>query len=100
MNSTGQAEVIPEVAERQIRDLLASTHPPSSIASIRFELGTDHVGDAAVRIFLIMDPVFAANFDNETSRREELGKFSSSLASNVLRLESGYFPYIRLIEAQ
>jgi len=99
MNLAGQAEVSPEAAEKQIQDLLASVQVPNSVSEVRFELGTDHMGDPAVRIFLVMEPKFQAGFDRETKRREELRKFRADLASKVLKLNSGYFPFIRLPEA-
>jgi hypothetical protein len=85
--------------EPKLRELLASLELPSSVSTTRYEIGIDHVGEPAVRVFLVLDPDFAANFDKEKLRRKELQQFSFELSSKILELESGYFPFVRLDEA-
>jgi hypothetical protein len=85
--------------EPKLRDLLASLQLPSSVSTTRYEIGTDHIGEPAVRVFLLLTPNFVAHFNRETVRREELRQFSSDLSSKILELESGYFPFVRLDKA-
>ena len=85
--------------EPKLRELLASLELPSSVSTTRYEIVIDHVGEPAVRVFLVLDPDFAANFDKEKLRRKELQQFSFELSSKILELESGYFPFVRLDEA-
>jgi hypothetical protein len=85
--------------ERHLRELLAPGRLPPNVKSARFELGTDHIGEPAVRIFLEIEPKNLTILEKEKAQRDELGRFHQDLAFKILRLESGYFPFIRLAEA-
>jgi hypothetical protein len=99
MRGTTENPMAEQEFEGKLREVLASLQLPSSVSNPRYEIGTDHIGEPAVRVFLVLDPEFAANFNKEKDRREELAKFRFELSSKILELESGYFPFIRLDEA-
>lgn len=84
---------------RALHELLASDRLPSFIKSARYELGKDHIGEPAVRIFLMIEPELLTRMEKDKAQRDEYSKFSEDLAFKVLDLESGYFPFIRLAEA-
>lgn len=85
--------------ERHLREMLEPSRLPANVKSARFELGTDHIGEPAVRIFLEIEPEFLTVLEKDKAQRDELGKFRQELTSRILELESGYFPFIRLAEA-
>lgn len=85
--------------ERHLRELLAASRLPENVKSARYELGTDHTGEPAVRIYLEIVPEYLTILEKDKAQRDELGKFRQDLAFEILRLESGYFPFIRLAEA-
>ena len=89
----------PQLFEQQLRELLATEKLPNSVSDIHFEVGTDHIGDPAVRVFLVLEPKFAANFESESNQREELRKFRTELTFRILNLNADYSPFIRLTEA-
>jgi len=85
--------------ERHLQQLLEPDRLPANIKSARFELGTDHIGEPAIRVYLEIEPDVLAILEKDKERRDELGRFRQDLASRILELESGYFPFIRLSEA-
>ena len=85
--------------EQRLRELLEPNRLPANVKSARYELGTDHIGEPAVRIFLEIEPRFLTVLEKDKAQRDELGKFRQDLTSKILELESGYFPFIRLAEA-
>jgi len=85
--------------ERTLHELLAANRLPPYINSARYELGTDHIGEPAVRIFLEIAPETATRMEKDKALREEYNNFHTDLAFKILNLESGYFPFIRLAEA-
>jgi hypothetical protein len=99
MNGNANIAMETEEFERHLRELLAPNRLPANVKSARYELGTDHIGEPAVRIYLEIGPEFAALLEKDKKLRDELGKFREGLTSKILELESGYFPFIRLAEA-
>jgi hypothetical protein len=99
MNANGQTATGTQELERHLRRLLAPSRLPANVKSARYELGTDHIGEPAVRIFLEIEPKFLEVLEKDKARRDELGTYRRDLAFKILRLESGYFPFIRLAEA-
>jgi len=85
--------------ERALRELLATDHIPGWIKSARYELGTDHIGEPAVRIFLEIEPATATRMEKDKVLLDDYNNFHENLAFKILNLESGYFPFIRLAEA-
>jgi hypothetical protein len=99
MNASGEAEVDTRELERHLRKLLAPSRLPSYIKSARYELGTDHIGEPAVRIFLAITPETDIVLSNDKAKLKAYSDFKRDLSSRILKLESGYFPFIRLVEA-
>jgi len=99
MEGESQTAMETKDLERHLRKLLAPSRLPRSIKSARYELGTDHIGEPAVRIFLEIDPEFAVILEKDKAQRDNLSNFRQDLTSKILELESGYFPFIRLAEA-
>lgn len=85
--------------ERHLSELLAPERLPSYIKSARYEIGTDHIGEPAVRIFLAITPETDLLLSNDKAKLKAYGDFKDGLSSRILKLESGYFPFIRLVEA-
>ena len=85
--------------ERHLRELLAPGQLPDYVKAARYELGTDHIGEPAVRIYIEIEPQFAITLEKDKEKRDEYSRFSQNLSSQILKLESGYFPFIRLAEA-
>jgi hypothetical protein len=99
MNGDSQFAMETQEFERNLRELLAPSRLPANVKSARYELGTDHIGEPAVRIYLEIDSDFAAILEKDKASRDELGEFRQNLTSQILKLQSGYFPFIRLAEA-
>ena len=99
MNANGETATDTQELERQLRKLLAPIRLPANVKSARYELGTDHTGEPAVRIFLDIEPEYLLVLENDKAKRDELSKYRQSLTNQILRLGSGYFPFIRLAEA-
>jgi hypothetical protein len=99
MNVQGETGMDTQELERHLSELLAPSKLPANVKSARFELGTDHTGDPAVRIFLEIEPKFLTILEKDKAQRDELSKYRQNLTNQILRLESGYFPFIRLAEA-
>ncbi|MGA7339381.1 MAG: hypothetical protein WBE72_24230 [Terracidiphilus sp.] len=99
MNGDSQTAMETQEFERHLRELLAPSRLPANVKSARYELGTDHIGEPAVKIYLEIEPEFAARLEKDKTLREGLSKFRQGLTSQILKLESGYFPFIRLAEA-
>lgn len=85
--------------ERLLRELLVPDRLPDYIKSARYELSTDHYGDPMVRIYLTISPETDRILSKDKKKLKEYSAFKQDLASQILRLESGYFPFIRLVEA-
>jgi len=99
MNANGDTGTDTEELERHLQELLAPSRLPANVKSARYELGTDHIGEPAVRVFLEIEPKFLTILEKDKAQLDELGKFRQDLAFKILKLESGYFPFIRLAEA-
>jgi hypothetical protein len=99
MNTIGDAGTDTQLLEGTLRELLAPERLPSYIKSARYELGTDHIGEPAVRIYLEIAPKFLAILEKDKVQRDEYSKFCDDLSFKILELESGYFPFIRMAEA-
>jgi hypothetical protein len=99
MNASGETTTDTQELERLLQEMLEPSRLPANVKSARFELGTDHIGEPAVRIFLEIEPKFLTALEKDKKKRNELGKFRQDLTSKILELESGYFPFIRLAEA-
>jgi hypothetical protein len=85
--------------ERHLRELIAPSRLPGYIKSARYELGTDHIGEPAVRVFLAITPETDLLLSKDKVKLKAYSKFKDDLSSRILKLESGYFPFIRLVEA-
>ncbi|MGB6687605.1 MAG: hypothetical protein WBE76_07160 [Terracidiphilus sp.] len=85
--------------EEVLRELLSPARLPLNVKSARYELGTDHIGEPAVRIYLEIESAVATALEKDKAQRDELSKFRQNLTKQILELESGYFPFIRLAEA-
>jgi hypothetical protein len=85
--------------ERHLRELLEPSRLPSYIESARYELGTDHIGEPAVRVFLAITPETDLLLSKDKVKLKAYSDFKNDLSSRILKLESGYFPFIRLVEA-
>jgi hypothetical protein len=99
MNVQGEIGTDTQELEQHLRELLAPERLPSYIKSARYELGTDHIGEPAVRIFLAITPETDLLLSNDKAKLKAYGDFTDELGSTILKLESGYFPFIRLVEA-
>ena len=98
---TGKSEMeMPvEDIERRIDEVLAATPRPDSVKAVRFDVGFDHAGDPAVRIYLEIDPYLAENLEKEEIQRNQLREYRQRIRSKIFELNSGYFPFIRLTAA-
>ena len=99
MNTLEETGMGTQELERLLRELLAPNRLPSYIRSARYEFGTDHIGEPAVRIYLAITPETDQLLSKDKAKRDVYSKFKKDLSSQILRLESGYFPFIRLVEA-
>jgi hypothetical protein len=88
-----------EELERTLRELLAPERLPDYIQSARYELSTDHYGDPLVRIYLTITQKTDEILSKNEKKLKEYSEYKQELADQILRLESGYFPFIRLVEA-
>jgi hypothetical protein len=99
MNANEETAMDTQELERHLRDLLAPDRLPSYIQSARYELGTDHIGEPAVRIFLAITPETDVILSKDKAKLKAYSEYKSGLSSRILKLESGYFPFVRLVEA-
>jgi hypothetical protein len=99
MNALGEPGTDTQALEATLRELLAPERLPDYIKSARYELGTDHIGEPAVRVFLAIEPKILAILEKDKAQRDKYSKFSDDLSFKILELESGYFPFIRMAEA-
>jgi hypothetical protein len=99
MNASEEAGTDTQELEQHLRELLAPDRLPSYIKSARYELGTDHIGEPAVRIFLAITPETDVLLSNDKAKLKAYSEYSRDLSSRILKLESGYFPFVRLVEA-
>ena len=99
MSALGESGTDTRELERTLQELLAANRLPPYIKSARYELGTDHIGEPAVRIFLAIESEMLLRMEKDKAQRDEYSKFSEDLAFKILNLESGYFPFIRMAEA-
>jgi len=99
MNAYGGIATDTQELERLLRKLLAPSRLPSYIKSARYELGTDHIGEPAVRVFLAITPETDVLLSNDKIKLKAYGDYKDDLSARILKLESGYFPFIRLVEA-
>lgn len=99
MSSIGEIGTDTRELERALRELLAPEQLPHYIKSARYELGTDHIGEPAVRIYLGIEPETSARMEKDKALRDEYSNFHTDLAFKIIDLQSGYFPFIRLAEA-
>ena len=88
-----------EKLKQVLDELLAPERLPSDVKSARFEFGTDHVGEPAIKIFLGIEPGATAALARDRSKRAELVRFRQNLTNQIVKLESEYFPSIRLGDA-
>jgi hypothetical protein len=98
MNANEQTSTDTEELERYLRELLAPERLPSYVESARYELGTDHIGEPAVRIFLAITPETDMILSKDKTKLRAYSEYRRDLSSRILELESGYFPFIRLVE--
>lgn len=99
MNANEETAMETQELERHLRELLASDRLPAYIRSARYELGTDHIGEPAVRIFLAITPETDVILSKDKAKLKAYSDFKHDLSSRILKLDSGYFPFIRLVEA-
>jgi hypothetical protein len=99
MNAHGETATDTQELERLLRKLLAPSRLPSYINSARYELGTDHIGEPAVRVFLEITPETDVLLSKDKVKLKAYSDYKDELSSRILNIESGYFPYIRLVEA-
>ncbi len=99
MNANGEAAADTQELERHLSELLAPARLPSYIKSARYELGTDHTGEPAARIFLAITPETDVILSKDKAKLKAYSDYKLELRSRILQLESGYFPFIRLVEA-
>ena len=99
MNTIGDAGTDTQLLEGTLRELLAPERLPSYIKSARYELSTDQYGEPAVRIYLAITPETDQLLSKDKKKLKAYGAFTDDLSSRILKLESGYFPFIRLVEA-
>jgi len=99
MNASGETVMDTQELERRLQELLAPGQLPSYVTSARYELGTDHIGEPAVRIFLEITPETDLLLSRDKAKRKAYSDYQDDLGSKILKLESGYFPFIRLVEA-
>jgi hypothetical protein len=99
MNTQGEAVYDTQELERTLRELLAPERLPDYVLSARYELSTDQYGEPAVRIYLAISPESDQMLSNDKEKLEEYSLFKQDLARRILELDSGYFPFIRMVEA-
>ena len=99
MSAYGQTGSDTQELEQALRRFLAPDRLPPYIKSARYELGADHIGEPAVRIFLEIDPEAAAQLEKDQTELDKYSEYRQSLMDEILKLDSGYFPFIRLAEA-
>jgi hypothetical protein len=99
MNTQEEAGMDTQELERLLRELLAPDRLPTYIVSARYELSTDHYGDPAVRIYLAITPETDQLLSKDKTKLKAYSAYRDELSSRILKLESGYFPFIRLVEA-
>jgi len=99
MNTQQETGMDTRELERLLSELLAPERLPDYIKSARYELGTDHIGEPAVRIFLAITPETDIQLSKDTAKRKVYSDYMDDLTSRILKLESGYFPFVRLVEA-
>jgi hypothetical protein len=88
-----------EELERTLRELLAPERLPDYIQSARYELSTDQWGEPLVRIYLAITPETDETLFRNKQKLEAYSVYKQDLAKRIIRLESGYLPFIRLVEA-
>jgi len=99
MNANEDTATDTQELERHLRELLAPSRLPGYIKSAWYELGTDHIGEPAVRIFLAITPETDIQLSKDKAKLNAYSDYKDDLSSRILKLESGYFPFIRLVEA-
>jgi len=99
MSTPSQPIADTEELERVLRELLAPECLPAYIESARYELSTDQWGEPLVRIYLAITAETDEILYKNDKKLEEYSAYKQDLASRIIRLESGYFPFIRLVEA-
>ena|ERR1035438_8428986 len=99
MNAQEETWMDTQELERLLRELLAPARLPSYIKSARYELGTDHIGEPAVRIYLAITPETDIFLSKDKTKLKAYSDYKDDLSSRILKLESGYFPFVRLVEA-
>jgi DNA primase large subunit len=99
MNTQEEAGMDKQELERLLRELLAANRLPSYIKSARYEFSTDQYGEPAVRIFLTITPETDEILSKDKTKLKDYSDYKQNLAGQILKLESGYFPFIRLVEA-
>jgi hypothetical protein len=99
MNTQGETGAETRELEQLLGELLAEDRLPSYIKSAHYELSTDQYGSPMVRIYLTITPETDQLLSKDKGKREEYSAFKQDLARQILQLESGYFPFIRLVEA-
>ena len=99
MKANGEFGMDPQELEQHLRDLIAPDRLPSYIESARYELGTDHIGEPAVRIYFAITPETDVILSKDKAKLKAYSEFKQDLSRRILNLESGCFPFIRLVEA-
>jgi hypothetical protein len=99
MNTLDDSGTDTQALESTLRELLAPERLPSYIKSSRYELSADQYGEPAVRIYLAITSETDQLLSKDRAKLKAYSAFKQDLASRILRLESGYFPFIRLVEA-
>jgi len=89
MNANGETATDTEELERYLRELLAPDKLPSYVKSARYELGTDHIGEPAIRIFLAITPETDVILSKDKTKLKEYSKYADALSAQILKLESG-----------
>ena len=89
MNANGETATGTEELERYLRELLAPSRLPSYVQSARYELGTDYIGEPAIRIFLAITPETEAILSKDKTKPKEYSKHADALSAQILKLESG-----------
>jgi hypothetical protein len=99
MNALGESGTDTQALESTLRELLAPERLPDYIKSARYELSADQYGEPAVRVFLGITPETDIILSKDKMKLKAYSDFKHGLARKILQLESGYFPFIRLVEA-
>jgi hypothetical protein len=98
MSTPTQPATDTEELESALRQLLAKERLPDYIQSARYELSTDHYGDPMVRIYLDVTPENALILEKDKAKLSKYSEYKQRLRSQVLKLETDYFPLIRMVE--